>query len=69
MSPTGHTRSRLDEYNRSLFLFESYEKAIKKITEFFDSLLREKQNEVRAVIASSNSAFLHQLELILMTIK
>ena len=69
MSPTDPTRSRLHEYNRSLFLFESYEKAINKITEFFDSLLREKRNEVKAVIASTNSAFLRQLELNIDTVK
>jgi len=69
MSPTGPTRSRLDEYNRSLFLFESYEKAINEITEFFDSLLREKRNAVKAVIASTNSTFLQQLELNIDTVK
>ncbi len=68
MSSTGYKRSRLDKYNRSLFLFESYDKAIKKISEFFDSLQREKQNNVKAVIASSNSPFLQQLDLNINTV-
>ncbi|MCK4848654.1 MAG: tRNA(Met) cytidine acetyltransferase, partial [Candidatus Heimdallarchaeota archaeon] len=62
MSQIAPTNSKLDEYNRTLFLFESARKAELKITEFFNNLLEINQIEVKGVIAGSDSSFITQLQ-------
>ena len=63
MSSTGNTRSKLDEYSRSLFLFESYNEAVHKINEFFIDLLNDKHMEIKGVIISSDSDFKRQIDI------
>ncbi|MHA1443916.1 MAG: GNAT family N-acetyltransferase [Candidatus Hodarchaeales archaeon] len=62
MSQIDPTNSKLDKYNRSLFLFESAEKAVHQLTEFFNRLFQLNQIGVKGVIASSDSSFISQLQ-------
>ena len=56
------TNTKLDEYNRTLFLIESAEKAILQITEFFNSLFETNKIEVKGVFASSDSSYINQIQ-------
>ncbi len=62
MSQIDPTNSKLDKFNRTLFLFESAEKAVHIITEFFNSLFQLNQIGVKGVIVGSDSSFISQLQ-------